>query len=494
MSCNGTAGGIGCPSVGLGSGSAVQLTSVGLLGVLLLLAATASGVAVRARRLWPGHPVALRVGCGVLVLLLTAATAGAAVNRHFGLYRSWGDLFGVQSRDLVLVPAGGSLTRVLAALPVNARRPTHGTLVEVHIPGLRSGIRPRDTFVYLPPQYRDPAYAGRAFPVVEAFQGSPGRPSDWIRGARADQELDRGIMNGWLAPQIVVFPDINGGLSRSLECVDTTDGIRDETFLTVDVRDWVAGHLRAAPGRWVAMGYSTGAYCALDLAFRHPSLYVRAISLDGYVHGLQDHYARNLCATPADRLAHSPDWWITAHRPEPVDVYLLAGTLDESTARDYLRFWRQLGAAGWRRPYDALVAQLNGTHTFPAWQQALVPALAWALPGALAPHAGVRDDTTALQRAGLVAVGRCSSGYRSMPITHAPLHFDRRSGQRRPFVRCFVLPSHHRLRRVGPTPTAVPSSPPGATPAPTPHRRADARPHPATSPSPSQTPGRTHSP
>lgn len=464
----------------------MALTSLWLLVVLLGLAALVIVVAVRARRLGPRHVVALRAGCGALVLLLSAATIGAAVNRSFGLYRSWGDLFGVQSRDLISVPAGGLLTQVLAPLPVTSPRPTHGTLLEVRIPGPRSGIRPRDTFVYLPPQYRDPAYVGRVFPVVEALQGSPGRPSDWIRGVRADRELDQGITSGRLAPQIVVFPDTNGGLSRSLECVDTADGIRDETFLTGDVREWVATHLRAAPGRWVAVGYSTGGYCALDLAFRHPGQYVRAISLDGYAHALQDHYARNLWVTPADRLAHSPDWWVVHHRPEQVEVYLVAGTLDESTARDSLRFWRQLGAAGWRRPYDALVAQPNGTHTFPAWQQALVPALSWALPGRLGSHGRhLEDDSKTIEQAGLVAVERCPGGYLSVPIPHSPVHTDRRTGLRQPYVRCVAVHAHTRARTPVPSPAGPSSS------RPTPRPQPDARPRQTHTPAAGASPGAT---
>ena len=353
--------------------------------LLVILACAAEALLFVALRRGATTRLVMRGSSGAIAAVLVIVGAAAWTNDHYGFYRSWRDLGGVHSHDLVVAQDPLSIAR--AAAPASAQtNAKHGTLLELDIPAPLSGLKPRHAFVYLPPQYRDPLYASTSFPVVEALQGSPGRPSDWILGLHLDQELDRAIAFGTVHPAIVVVPDTNGGLARSLECTNTADGIADETFLDADVRTWVDHTFRAEPGRWVTMGYSTGGYCAVDLALRHPEAYSEAISLDGYSHAIADHYARRLWHSRRDRLEHSPDWWVTHRNPERVDIYLLAGREDRDSIREATRFWALLGWSGWRRPHDALVAQPRARHTFPAWQAALQPALQWALPGINAPR------------------------------------------------------------------------------------------------------------
>ena len=349
---------------------------IGLPLLLVLAALVVLGVVVVVR--CAGF---LRWGSLGLAMLCLVGGVAAGVNRHYGLYRSWSDLFGVSSRDLVHIGAAG-VQAAVAPLPARSRRLDHGTLLQLQIPAPRAHLASRQAFVYLPPQYRDPAYATTSFPVVEAFQGSPGRPSDWINGLQLDRQLDQAIAHGWVAPAIVVIPDTNGGLARSLECTNTADGKADETFLVQDVRAFLTATFRTAPARWTGIGYSTGGYCALDLAVRHADLYARAVSLDGYAHALDDGYAHGLWHSAMDRLQHSPDWWIAHHRSEPVEMYLLAGLNDPEAVQQTTSFWTGLARHNWRRPYDALVGQPDGHHTFYSWESALAPALSWALPGA----------------------------------------------------------------------------------------------------------------
>ena len=195
--------------------------------------------------------------------------------------------------------------------------------------------------------------------------------------------MDRATARGWVAPAIVVVPDTNGGLARSLECADTADGKADETFLVEDLRAWLTATFRTAPTRWTGVGYSTGGYCALELTVRHPDLCGRAVSPDGYAHALDDRHARGLWHSALDRLQHSPDWWIALRRPEPVEMYLLAGLDEGDPVQQTTSFWTVLARHHWRRPYDALVGQPHGEHTFSSWEAALTPSLCWALPG---PH------------------------------------------------------------------------------------------------------------
>ena len=334
---------------------------------------------------------------GLAVLLVAVVGLAAGINRHFDLYRSWSDLLRPSSADLVAAQGPAQLARATAVKPAGAA-PGRGTVLSLRIPSPASHLSVDGAYVYLPPQYREAASSSRSFPVVEAFSGSPGRPGDWLNGVRADAQLDKAISAGQLAAAIVVFPPTNTSILRSLECTDTADGLHDETYLTTDVHSWITSHLRTDGRRWTAIGYSTGGYCALDLSFRHPDLFARAISLDGYGRALQDHYARRLWRNRSDRLAHSPDWWVRNHRPEGVAVYLVAGTADRSAAHDTLATWRALDQAGWLTPTDRLVAQRGGRHTFDDWSRAFLPGLEWALPGAATPLRDPTPQVAQLQR------------------------------------------------------------------------------------------------
>jgi hypothetical protein len=360
----------------------LPLTSMRLLIALGVGAALSLALAVLGWRRHLRHPLLVTSTSAVLCLGLVLGGVGAGVNKHFGLFHRWRDLFGLHSRDLVTAHNPAQVAKALAALSQGAIR-THGQLLSLRIPSPVSHFRADGALVYLPPQYAAPTYQRKGFPVIEAIPGSPGRPSDYIDGIQADVQLDQAIAAHKIPPAIVVFPASNRSFFRSLECADTADGYRDETYLTTDVHDWVTRTLKTDHARWTVMGYSTGGYCALDLSFHHPDLFARAISLDGYTHALRDHYARGIWAKGAAgaqaRLEHSPDWWMLHHAPEPVDTYVAAGTLDAGAAASALSFWHAIATSGWARPANRLVTEQDGHHTFPAWSKAFLPALEWAL-------------------------------------------------------------------------------------------------------------------
>jgi enterochelin esterase-like enzyme len=353
----------------------VPLTSLRLLVALGLAATMMLALAVRGAV--QRHRLQA-VGAAVLSLVILLASVAAGVNRHFDLYRQWADLFGPTSPDLFRVAGTQDLQRATSTVLATGQQPSRGTLLSVVIPDQGRGLQVAGSYVYLPPQYRSLAWAHRTFPVVEAFHGSPGRPSDWIDGVAADAQLDRAIQGGILPPLIMVFPPSNKSFLRSLECTNTRDGLRDEDYLTTDVHQWVDAHLRASKERWTALGFSTGGYCALDLAVRHPDLYGRVISFDGYGQALNDHYARGLWRSRSDREAHSPDSWVLHHPAHAQSFYLGAGTHDRGAAKDALASWSALGRSGWRTADSDLVVEPGGRHTFPAWRAAFLPGLKWA--------------------------------------------------------------------------------------------------------------------
>jgi enterochelin esterase-like enzyme len=439
------------------------VTVLPLLSLRLLIVLGLGTVGAAAAGWWWASHRRHRAVAWVTTLLVCVAFAGsgiaAGVNRHFALYQTWSSLLGLQSRDLVAANSPAALARVTAPLPAGTSARPHGQLLSLTIPGVASHLSLGKSLIYLPAVYGSKAWEHRGFPVVEALTGSPGRPADYINGLHVDTVLDKAMRDATLPPAIVVFPPSNQNVLRSLECVDTADGLRDETFLTTDVHAWVRAHLAVAAGPWSAFGYSTGGYCALDLALRRPALFNRAISLDGYTHALSDHYARGLWpaggAGVTARLEHSPDWWVRNHAPEPVRVYLSAGDADRDAARSATSFWTLLASTGWRLPADRLVVEPHGHHTFRDWASALLPALTWAL----GPDTPASSPTSAgaLERLISSAADPCAAATPSGPGEASPTPAARSSavGHSRS-RRC--ASRHHRSAEARPSPTGSPRS------------------------------------
>jgi S-formylglutathione hydrolase FrmB len=123
----------------------------------------------------------------------------------------------------------------------------------------------------------------RRYPVLYLMHGGFGRASDWTDRGDAAQ-----ITAG--APLIVVMPgDGNGGW-----CTDWYNGGRGgppmwETFHIGQLIPWVDATYRTIPGRGgrAIAGLSTGGFCAMSYAARHPDLFVWAGSFSGAVDILQ---------------------------------------------------------------------------------------------------------------------------------------------------------------------------------------------------------------
>lgn len=239
------------------------------LVVLLLLASGALvWVAIRFRHL------AVKIGTGVLAVALAVMSGIAMVNDYYGYYQTWSQL----ASDFT-----GSYSH-FAPLPTSRRDTVssgHGHMESVLLPGRASGISRRG-FVYLPPQYFEAKYAHVRFPVVELLHGSPGNPGNWVVQFNLAGIMDELIAKNLVGPMIVVMPAMNAG-TRSQECVDAP-GARDDTYISQDVPQDIRAHFRATtiPAEWGIGGYSSGGYCAANLALRHPADFGAAGIMDGY--------------------------------------------------------------------------------------------------------------------------------------------------------------------------------------------------------------------
>jgi pimeloyl-ACP methyl ester carboxylesterase len=82
---------------------------------------------------------------------------------------------------------------------------------------------------------------------------------------------------------VLVMPTINGTGHQFQDCVNGP-AVNDETYLTKDVRTDVYARYRVShdPYEWGLAGYSSGGYCAANLALRHPGSFGAAAVINGY--------------------------------------------------------------------------------------------------------------------------------------------------------------------------------------------------------------------
>lgn len=370
---------------------------VDLLGLPFLILVVVLGVSVAAgvAYAWNRWPVRVRwparvLGLG-LVMLAGAVLAGVVVNRAFGLYSSLGDLVGDPSR---LEPVGSFASpdstefTVLtpdwvhaAAVQAGSGR---GILLRVRLRGVRSRIS-REGLVYLPAAYsQDPT---TRFPAVEFFHGTPGGPANYADQLHVSSLLDTEIGAGRVPPLVAVFPMIDDG--HDGECVDGVRGPRDETYLAVDVPTDVEAGLRVLPGRsFAAVGYSTGGFCAVNLALRHPDRYVAAGSISGYfVAGSDPAVGNPYGRDGALRERNSPLWLVEHRRPTAPPLLVVASGGDAESVRDERTFVSAVHQHDRRLVLGASLLPRGG-HTFATWSAVLPAATDWVahyLPRDLAP-------------------------------------------------------------------------------------------------------------
>ncbi|GAA3816550.1 alpha/beta hydrolase [Streptomyces chiangmaiensis] len=243
-------------------------------------------------------PVLLRHAGRVLMLLFAQMTAVTLVfvlvNNANNLYDNWADLLGTgnhvqQAADLGKDGTGG--------IQVKALPKVHQTFSPADGPGMQAagGVRvtqlrgrvsgiEAEVYVWLPPQYDEPAYRNRKFPVVELLSGYPGSARAWFGSLKVHEQLLPLMRNRQVAPFILVAPRTNLIAKVDTGCANIPGTVNADTWLSIDVPKMVTDNFRAesAPDGWATAGYSAGAHCATKLVVAHPDRYRAAISLSGY--------------------------------------------------------------------------------------------------------------------------------------------------------------------------------------------------------------------
>lgn len=264
----------------------------------------------------------------ILVQLTAVALVAVLINDANRFYTSWLELAGEHHTVTDPHAPAGNRDQALAARLTRAAASGQGIVVKMSVPGTQSGLGSFPALVYLPAAYGAAAYAERQFPVVELIAGMPGTPQTWTSALHVAHILDAEIAAGRTAPMIAVMPSADVDGRRDTECVNIVHGPATDTYLTADVRGAVIRQFRAAPdsASWSLMGYSSGGFCATNLAMRHPNLYAAAVSIAGYAKPAHDFETGDLFAGDTNARDMNTPLWRAQHLPPPELSLLLVAS------------------------------------------------------------------------------------------------------------------------------------------------------------------------
>ena len=403
------------------------LTSGFFIG--LTIAAALASVAVTVW-LWPRLAsqrvavIAGRLGLIAASQLLAICAILFILNGYLGFFPSWSALFGdgsaapaaatgivassrpivVTGTDLGPVPGGSALPEtadgrlaakpphVYAQHPAVAGRPTAqgldlsggvasaargvGKVLQVTLSGEHTGIASVADYVYLPPQYFQPAYARTRFPVVLALTGYPNDPWSIVRRLALPATAARLAAAGKIGPAVYVMMNVSVALPRDTECTNVPAGPQALTFLAQDVPLAVERTFRVQSGRsgWAVIGYSTGGYCAAKLAMMDPYQFSAAVSLAGYYTAVKDDTTGNVYGGSAAFQNENNLDWRLAHLPAPpVSVLAASSRVGERDLPGTLAFLRLIRPP--MQGYSLILPQ--GGHNYGTWQRQLPQSLEW---------------------------------------------------------------------------------------------------------------------
>ncbi|MFF8407294.1 alpha/beta hydrolase [Streptomyces sp. NPDC014846] len=345
-----------------------------------------------ARQNW--RTVSGRVGLLLATQLALFACVGLAANQAFGFYASWADLFGKETEQGIVVDhtahgsTGGPL-QVVSTSDVpggrGSRPETAGQIQKVDIVGRASRIA-APAYVYLPPEYFQPQYRTRTFPVGVVLTGYPGTAEslvDKLNYPRTAQQLAK---DGRMQPMILVMMRPSVAPPRDTECVDVPGGPQVETFFAKDLPEAVLAHYRVGkrPGSWGVIGDSTGGYCALKFAMHHPRVYAAGAGLSPYYKALIDPTTGDLFHGDRNLENHADLWWFIKHRPAPdTSLLVTSSKVGERNYRSTLTFIQGVQATNLTRISSIILD--SGGHNFNTWKREIPPALQW-LSGRLTDH------------------------------------------------------------------------------------------------------------
>ncbi len=271
--------------------------------------------------------------------------------------------------------ADGPGVRRLIRLPGAAR---YGMIARVQVKGLRSGLTASSSYVYLPPQYFQRAFADKRFPAVLALTGYPGGAKSIIDRLDLPVTAARLAAAGRGRPVVYVMLNVSPAFPRDTECTNVPAGPQVATFFAVDVPLAIEQtfHVTASRAGWGTLGYSTGGYCAAKLTMLYPDTFSTAVSIAGYYTALHDWTTGNLYgSSSAYQNENNLDWRLRHLPAPPVSLLVTSSKVGENTYLGTLRFLRLI------RPPMHVYALIHpvGGHNFGVWSHELPQALQWLI-------------------------------------------------------------------------------------------------------------------
>ncbi|MEV6317303.1 alpha/beta hydrolase-fold protein [Streptomyces sp. NPDC051776] len=363
---------------------------MGLTSKKVLLLAIVASIALFTLTVWfwprlgrrGARTVLARIGVLLATQLSILAVGGLTANNYFGFYSSWADLFGTNTDMGIVVDHGNGTAKRLhvvgsqgVGVPGGGNPRQAGRIDKVQIHGESTGLA-SPAYVYLPPQYFQKRYAAREFPAAVVLTGFPGTAENLITRLRYPQTATEHIEAGAMKPTILVLMRPTVAPPRDTECVDVPNGPQTESFFTQDVRAAIGSHYRvgAKARSWGVIGNSTGGYCAVKMAMRHPQAFSAAAALSGTYKAPLDPTTGDLFGGSKQLERENDMLWRLDHRPmPPVSVLLASSRKGEHNYKDTLTFISKA-----KEPMKVSSMILNsGGHNTNTWNREVPPALDW---------------------------------------------------------------------------------------------------------------------
>ncbi len=338
-----------------------------------------------ARQSW--RAVLGRLGTIVGTQLAVMCTLGLLANNYFAFYSSWADLLGTGDDGPVTIQ-NQLLGRTRGVERISAenvrdtgamgRDPGQvGRLEKVRLPGAATGLS-TEGYVYLPPQYFQPGFKDKHFPAAIVITGFPGDAKNLITKLNYPAVQLKLSTEGKAKPTVLVLMRPSPAMPRDTECEDVPGGPQSDRYFSADVPAALRSSYRIAggPGSLGVIGNSTGGYCALKLAMRHPDVFSAAVSLSGYYKAAEDPTTGDLFGGDQQRRDEADLTWRLGHLPAPGTALLVGGSREGDG--DYFAETERFRAAakGTATTVSAIPLDTGG-HNFNTWSRMLPASLGW---------------------------------------------------------------------------------------------------------------------
>jgi len=319
-----------------------------------------------------------RISLIILIQILTLTSVGIAINRSGQFYSNWNDFLG-RSNNLAKIAITPNLLDQISVKDIATSKHTDGgsLIIKKIIKGERSNIS-STVYVVLPPKIATLFEAttenptiGNDYQIIELFSGYPGVPETWIGSMQGIKTLETLQNSGGIKNTIAIIPTMNVDPRKDTECLNFTQGLQVETWLSSDMKSFAKQYLGVDDRPWATFGYSTGGWCAMSIAIRHQDQYSRAVSLAGYFKPL---FGTKLSSIEKNALIKKYDLVRTLNSEATnIKMLIIAGKQDPFAWTSARQFISKLNP----NISVQLIPITSGGHNTKSWIPYEVPAFRW---------------------------------------------------------------------------------------------------------------------